>query len=85
MKTQKMYRYNKPSAEKGKKAPLILCQANNEAHAMMLFRERFKDEEGNYEFIDKALIEEYIEKPKPPVNKNKKKSDYKKKNKEDKK
>lgn len=63
MKKQKLYRYNKPAA-KGKKAPLILCYANNEAHALQLLRERFTNDEGVAEKIDKSLIEEYVEKPK---------------------
>lgn len=70
-KEQKTYQYKKPVAE-GKKSPLILCQANNEAHAMQLFRERFKKEDGTYEWIDKSLIIEYIPKEKNE-KKNKKK------------
>lgn len=72
MKKQKIYRYNKPvskaeanaAKEKGKKVPPILCYANNEAHALQVFRERFKDEKGVSPRIDKTLIEEYVEKPK---------------------
>ena len=60
-KKQKMYRYNKPAAKKDEKAPFILCYANNETHALQIFRERF-----NGEFIDKSLISEYI-----PTKKNK--------------
>lgn len=63
MKKQKLYRYNKP-AEEGKKPQLILCYANNEAHAMQVLRERFTDADGNVERIDKTLITEYVEKPK---------------------
>lgn len=58
MKEQKLYKYNKPSNGKDK-SPLILCYANNEAHALQVLRERFKNEDGTYERIDKSLIEEY--------------------------
>ena len=76
--TQKMYKYNKP-AEEGKKAPTIICYANNEAHAMQVLRERLKKEkeDGTYEYetIDKSLIEEYIPKK---TDKKKKKVEKKK-------
>lgn len=75
MKEQKTYQYKKVVAE-GKKAPLILCYANNEAHALQVFRERFKHTDGTYEWIDKSLIVEYI-----PKEKNDKKSKKKIKNK----
>ena len=50
--TQKMFKYNKPASEEGKKAPMIICYANNEAHAMQVLRERFKKEkeDGTYEY-----------------------------------
>lgn len=80
MKQQKMYKYNKPAVEEGKKAPFILCYANNEAHALQVLRERFRKEDGTYEFIDKSLIEEYVPKndPKKVKGKGKKKTTSKK-------
>lgn len=76
MKQEKIFKYNKPSEIKNKKAPLILCYANNEAHAMQVLRERFQNEDGTYEHIDKSLIEEYV-KPKKEVNKKNKKKNKK--------
>ena len=73
MVEQKTYQYKKPAKE-GKKAPLILCRANNEAHAMQLFRERFKHDDGTYEWIDKSLIEEYVPQPKKEKKTSKKSS-----------
>lgn len=74
--TQKMFKYNKPASEEGKKAPMIICYANNETHAMQVLRERFKKEkeDGTYEYetIDKSLIEEYIPKTNDKKKKNKK-------------
>ena len=81
MKQQKLYKYNKPSENTNKKAPLILCYANNEAHAMQLLRERFKHEDGTYETIDKSLIQEYVMPKKD--DKSKKKKFIKKANNED--
>lgn len=72
MKQQKLYKYNKPSENAEKKAPLILCYANNEAHAMQLLRERFQHEDGTYEHIDKSLIQEYVMQKKEDKNKKKK-------------
>ena len=65
-KVEKAYVYKKP-AENGKKAPLIVCYANNPAHAMQVFRNRLDGE-----FIDKNLIEEYVIEDKPKKAKAKK-------------
>ena len=69
MSKEKLYRYNKPAKEGEKKAPFILCSANNEMHAMQLLRERFEGER-----IDKSLIVEYVEKNSEENSKGKKKN-----------
>lgn len=68
MKKQKMFQYLAPTKE-GKKMPLILTYANNHAHAVQLFAERFEKR------IEKDKVVEYIpkEKPKKDDKKNPKK------------
>lgn len=66
MKKIQMYRYLVPT-EEGKKMPLILTYANNQAHAVQLFAERFEQK------IDKNLVVEYVEKTKEDKNKKHKK------------
>lgn len=62
MKKQKLYRYLVPTKE-GEKMPLVLMYANNQAHAVQLFAERYNKK------IDKNLVVEYIEPPKKEKNK----------------
>lgn len=65
MKQQKMFQYLVPTKE-GKKMPLILTYANNHAHAVQLFAERFEKR------IEKDKVVEYI--PKETPKKDNKKS-----------
>jgi hypothetical protein len=58
MAKEKMFQYKKLAVKEGEKAPLLVCYANNEMHAMQLFAARLGEK------VDKSLIVEYVPKVK---------------------